>query len=137
MIKRRAPRPIVIDTDPGIDDALAIVLALRSPELQVELVTTVAGNTGLRAATDNARRMLALLDPDDPPRLVPGAARPTERFADVVVVGSANTDLTVTARALPRPGETVTEGALHTGFGGKGANQAVAARRAATAWPRR
>ena len=76
MIKRRAPRPIVIDTDPGIDDALAIVLALRSPELQVELVTTVAGNTGLRAATDNARRMLALLDPDEPPRLVSGAARP-------------------------------------------------------------
>ena len=76
MIRRRAPRPIVIDTDPGIDDALAIVLALRSPELQVELVTTVAGNAGLRAATDNARRMLALLDPDDPPRLVPGAAGP-------------------------------------------------------------
>ena len=76
MIRRRAPRPIVIDTDPGIDDALAIVLALRSPELQVELVTTVAGNVGLRAATDNARRMLALLDPDDPPRLVPGAAGP-------------------------------------------------------------
>ena len=59
-----------------------------------------------------------------------GAARPAERPADVVVVGSANTDLTVTAHALPRPGETVTEGALHTGFGGKGANQAVAARRA-------
>ncbi|MCY4468152.1 MAG: PfkB family carbohydrate kinase [Thiotrichales bacterium] len=76
MIRRRAPRPIVIDTDPGIDDALAIVLALRSPELQVELVTTVAGNVGLRATTDNARRMLALLEPDDPPRLVPGAAGP-------------------------------------------------------------
>ena len=59
-----------------------------------------------------------------------GAARPDERPADVVVVGSANTDLTVTAPALPRPGETVTEGALRTGFGGKGANQAVAARRA-------
>ena len=59
-----------------------------------------------------------------------GAARPEERPADVVVVGSANTDLTVTAPALPRPGETVTEGALRTGFGGKGANQAVAARRA-------
>ena len=46
------------------------------------------------------------------------------------MVGSANTDLTVTARTLPKPGETVTEGVLHTGFGGKGANQAVAARRA-------
>ena len=76
VIERRNPRPVVVDTDPGIDDALAIVLALRSPELRVELMTTVAGNTGLRAATDNARRLLALLDPDEPPRLVPGAARP-------------------------------------------------------------
>ena len=76
MIERRDPRPVVIDTDPGIDDALAIVLALRSPELRVELMTTVAGNTGLRAATDNARRILALLEPAEPPRLVAGAARP-------------------------------------------------------------
>ena len=59
-----------------------------------------------------------------------GTGRPLERRADVVVVGGANTDLTVAAPTLPRPGETVAEGALHTGFGGKGANQAVAARRA-------
>ncbi len=70
------PRPVVIDTDPGVDDALAIMLALRSPELRVELMTTVAGNVGLRAATDNARRLLALLDPTPVPRLVPGASRP-------------------------------------------------------------
>ena len=76
MTERTGRRPVVIDTDPGIDDALAIVLALRSAELRVELVTTVAGNVGLRATTDNARRMLALLDPEQPPRLVPGAARP-------------------------------------------------------------
>jgi inosine-uridine nucleoside N-ribohydrolase len=38
-----APRPVAIDTDPGIDDALALLLALRSPELRVELITTVAG----------------------------------------------------------------------------------------------
>ena len=76
MTERTGRRPAVIDTDPGIDDALAIVLALRSAELRVELVTTVAGNIGLRAATDNARRILALLDPEKPPRLVPGAARP-------------------------------------------------------------
>ena len=67
---------MVIDTDPGIDDALAIVLALRSRELRVELMTTVAGNVGLRAATDNARRLLALLEPKDCPRLVEGATRP-------------------------------------------------------------
>ena len=76
MIPRFSPRPIVIDTDPGIDDALALVLALRSRELRVELVTTVAGNVGLRAATDNARRLLALLEPGEPPRLVAGASRP-------------------------------------------------------------
>ena len=76
LIERRDPRPIVIDTDPGVDDALAIVLALRSPELRVELMTTVAGNAGIRAVTDNARRLLALLDPEEPPRLVRGAARP-------------------------------------------------------------
>ena len=69
-------RPVVIDTDPGIDDALAIVLALRSRELRVELVTTVAGNVGLRPATDNARRLFAILEPTEPPRLVAGAARP-------------------------------------------------------------
>ena len=70
------PRPVVIDTDPGVDDALALVLALRSPELRVELVTTVAGNVPIGAVTDNARRLLALLAPDAPPRLVRGAARP-------------------------------------------------------------
>ena len=76
MIEHRNSRPIVIDTDPGVDDALAIVLALRSPELRVELMTTVAGNAGIREVTDNARRLLALVDPDEPPRLVRGAARP-------------------------------------------------------------
>ena len=76
LTERRNLRPVVIDTDTGVDDALAIVLALRSPELRVELMTTVAGNAGLQAVTDNARRMLALLDPEEPPRLVPGAARP-------------------------------------------------------------
>ena len=47
----------------------------------------------------------------------------------VLVVGSANIDFTVAAPRLPRPGETVTEGALLINHGGKGANQAVAARR--------
>ena len=74
MTGRADPRPVVIDTDSGIDDALATILALRSRELRVELVTTVGGNVGLRAATDNARRVLALLQPAEAPRLVAGAA---------------------------------------------------------------
>jgi ribokinase len=52
------------------------------------------------------------------------------RTAGVLVVGSANIDLSVAVARLPGPGETVTQGVLHCGFGGKGANQAVAARRA-------
>ncbi|MGW4242868.1 PfkB family carbohydrate kinase, partial [Nocardia sp. NPDC004722] len=51
------------------------------------------------------------------------------REPDVVVVGSANMDLTVRVSGLPRPGETVSGAALERGAGGKGANQAVAARR--------
>ena len=47
----------------------------------------------------------------------------------LLVVGSANVDFTVAARHLPRPGETVSGGTLLVSHGGKGANQAVAARR--------
>ena len=38
---------IIIDTDPGVDDALAILLALASPEIQLEALTTVHGNIGI------------------------------------------------------------------------------------------
>ena len=47
----------------------------------------------------------------------------------IVVIGSSNTDMTVRGRRLPVPGETVTGGTFYMGPGGKGANQAVAARR--------
>lgn len=53
-------RPIVIDTDPGIDDALAIFLACASPELDIRLVTSVAGNVGIDRTTRNAAHLLAL-----------------------------------------------------------------------------
>ncbi len=52
------PRPVIIDTDPGVDDILAIFLAIASPELDLIGLTSVYGNvTGPRAA-DNARRLL-------------------------------------------------------------------------------
>lgn len=53
-------RPIIIDTDPGIDDAIALLLALRCPELNLRGVTTVAGNVSAAKATANAARVLAL-----------------------------------------------------------------------------
>jgi purine nucleosidase len=54
------PHPIIIDTDPGIDDAVAILLALASPELEVRGLVTVAGNVPLAATTRNALAILEL-----------------------------------------------------------------------------
>jgi pyrimidine-specific ribonucleoside hydrolase len=59
--------PIIIDTDPGIDDALAILLAFASEELDVLGLTTVGGNTGLAHTTENALRLLHLIGRDDVP----------------------------------------------------------------------
>ena len=73
------PRPVVIDTDPGVDDALALMLALRSQALRVELITTVAGNVTVDIATANARRILSVINPPVWPVLAQGAARPLRR----------------------------------------------------------
>lgn len=61
------PRPLVIDTDPGIDDAVAILLALASPEVDLRLVTTVHGNVELAQTTENALRVLHLAGRSDVP----------------------------------------------------------------------
>lgn len=53
-------RPIIIDTDPGIDDAIALWLALSCPELDLRGVTAVAGNVPVERAAANAARVLAL-----------------------------------------------------------------------------
>lgn len=67
--------PLVIDTDPGIDDALAVLLALASPEVDLELVTTVHGNVELAQTTENALRVLHLAGRSDVP-VAAGAAGP-------------------------------------------------------------
>jgi purine nucleosidase len=54
------PRPIIIDTDPGTDDAVAILLALASPELDVRGLVAVAGNAPLPLTERNARAVLEL-----------------------------------------------------------------------------
>ena len=73
-------RPVILDCDPGHDDALAIALALASPELDVLAITTVAGNAPLALTTRNARRVLALLGREDVP-VAAGAERPLLREA--------------------------------------------------------
>lgn len=70
------PVPWLIDTDPGIDDALALLMALASPEVSVEAITSVAGNVPVAVATANVHRILAVAAPAAPPRVARGAAAP-------------------------------------------------------------
>ncbi len=70
-----SPRKILIDTDPGIDDAMAIFYALASPELDVVGLTTIFGNAPTDLATVNALRLLEIAGRTDIP-VAKGAARP-------------------------------------------------------------
>ncbi len=79
----------IIDTDPGHDDAMALMLALRSPQLEVIAVTTVAGNSTLENTTRNARWTLNLLGRNDIP-VYSGCAKPLEReLVQAVVHGKS------------------------------------------------
>ncbi|MGW4396764.1 nucleoside hydrolase [Amycolatopsis nivea] len=66
---------LIIDTDPGVDDAFAIALAARSADVDLLGVTTVFGNVPLATTTANARRLLQLCDRPDVP-VAAGASRP-------------------------------------------------------------
>lgn len=68
-------RKIIIDTDPGIDDAMAIFFALQSPELEVVGLTTVFGNAHVDLTTTNALRLLEIAGRTDIP-VAAGAANP-------------------------------------------------------------
>jgi purine nucleosidase/pyrimidine-specific ribonucleoside hydrolase len=71
--------PTVIDTDPGIDDALALILAWGSRELDVLALTVVAGNAPLADTARNAARLVAVRRPARLPQIVLGAAAPLRR----------------------------------------------------------
>lgn len=70
-----APRKIIFDTDPGTDDALAMMLAFNSPELDVRAITVVPGNVVARQGLDNALRMVSLANRCDVP-VAAGAQQP-------------------------------------------------------------
>jgi inosine-uridine nucleoside N-ribohydrolase len=72
------PTPIVLDCDPGHDDAIALLLALASPEVELLGVTTTYGNQTLEKTTANALRVLELVGRTDVP-VATGAERPLER----------------------------------------------------------
>ena len=61
------PKHILLDTDPGIDDALAILLALASPEVVLDGISTVHGNASSAQVTTNARSILELTNASHSP----------------------------------------------------------------------
>jgi purine nucleosidase len=70
-----APKKIIFDTDPGTDDAMALMLALNSPELDVRAITVVPGNVTAAQGLENALRMASLADRCDIP-VAAGAQHP-------------------------------------------------------------
>jgi inosine-uridine nucleoside N-ribohydrolase len=72
---------VIIDTDPGIDDALALILALGSPELIVEAFTTVSGNVSLEKTCRNTMQILEYMGENTIP-VAAGAAKPLIRIAN-------------------------------------------------------
>ena len=72
------PTPVILDVDPGHDDAVAIMLACGAPDLELLAVTTVAGNVPLEKTTRNALRILSLIGRPEVP-VAAGASSPLDR----------------------------------------------------------
>lgn len=70
---------IILDTDGGVDDALALILAINSPRLRVEAITITYGNVSAEQAFRNIQFLLAMLRLQDPPLIALGARHPTKR----------------------------------------------------------
>jgi inosine-uridine nucleoside N-ribohydrolase len=84
---------IILDTDPGHDDAIALLLALASPELKILGITTVSGNQTLEKTTANALKILEFVERTDVP-VHAGAPRPLvrEQWAAAYVHGESGLD---------------------------------------------
>ena len=104
------PIPTLIDCDPGHDDAIAILLALGSPEIELLGITTVAGNQTLEKTTANAIRVLEAVGRTDIP-VAAGAERPLVRERRVAAEVHGETGLDgpdlPPARGQPVPAHAV------------------------------
>jgi inosine-uridine nucleoside N-ribohydrolase len=102
--------PIILDCDPGHDDAIALLLALASPEVELLGVTTVHGNQTLEKTTANALRVLDLAGRADVP-VAAGADRPLVR--ELTVASHVHGDSGLDGPALPPAGRApLAEGAV-------------------------
>jgi inosine-uridine nucleoside N-ribohydrolase len=94
------PIPVILDCDPGHDDAIALLLALASPELQLLGVTTTYGNQTLEKTTANAIRVLELVERSDVP-VAAGADRPLVR--ELAVAAHVHGESGLDGPSLPPP----------------------------------
>ena len=94
-------QPIILDCDPGHDDAIALVLALASPELEVKAVTSSAGNQTPDKTLRNVLRMLTLLKRTDIP-VAGGAVKPLMR--ELIIADNVHGESGLDGPALPEPG---------------------------------
>ncbi|RNN94482.1 pyrimidine-specific ribonucleoside hydrolase RihA [Raoultella planticola] len=92
--------PIILDCDPGHDDAIAIVLALVSPELDVKAITSSAGNQTPEKTLRNVLRMLTLLQRQDIP-VAGGARKPLMR--ELIIADNVHGESGLDGPALPEP----------------------------------
>jgi inosine-uridine nucleoside N-ribohydrolase len=92
--------PIILDCDPGHDDAIAILLALASPEVELLGITTVHGNQTLEKTTQNALKVLELVGRRDVP-VARGADRPLVR--ELTVADHVHGESGLDGPALPEP----------------------------------
>jgi len=104
-------RPVVLDVDTGVDDALAIILALRSPELEVLGITTVAGNVSVEGCTANTLLVLEILGAPAIP-VVEGARGPLARTAFTASEVHGPDGLGGVTRKYPVPSRQARKGAV-------------------------
>jgi purine nucleosidase len=99
--------PIILDCDPGIDDALAIAFAAASPAIDLIGLTTVAGNVELAKTTANALAVASFVGATDAP-VTPGSAAPLLRPA--LTAGHVHGDSGLGGAVLPPPARAAEDG---------------------------
>jgi purine nucleosidase len=95
---------VILDTDAGVDDAVAIAFAAASSELEVVALTTVAGNAPVDLCTRNVLLLSELLWPRVPPPVAAGAARPLDRPLETAPEVHGEDGLGGGRGSLPEPG---------------------------------
>ena len=73
------PTPIILDTDGGVDDAMAIIMALNAPHLDLKAITVLAGNIDVDQACYNVLQVLSIAQPESPPIVAAGCRQPLVR----------------------------------------------------------